>query len=293
MLGSPHELIAHSYDSALCDSVYDFKGNERTEKIKPLVYFSPFNILFCVLNIPIMLLLMRRRWGQRLQTRSVVQRLVQRSTETSAHAGGAEAARRHQGQMREDKDFDRSQTHCKVLAFTFNALSRLNWTSERLRWPAVHSADVPAAVRVCGGSAEDQQGHGAAEKWDVWFCSSISSCWRNDLRCSSSLWRNSSFHAAIDYIHFLHKEKKKQEEEVSVLRKEVMALKIMKTWAVASSDFTSSSSSHCSIFMLGGRFKMIIWDWTKFDWETLTAQPETVWGFISSQTIQWSKLPPQ
>lgn len=34
---------------------------------------------------------------------------------------------------------------------------------------------------------------------------------------------------AIDYIHFLHKEKKKQEEEVSLLRKEVMALKIMKT----------------------------------------------------------------
>ncbi|KAM8824130.1 max-like protein X [Synchiropus splendidus] len=34
---------------------------------------------------------------------------------------------------------------------------------------------------------------------------------------------------AIDYIHFLHKEKKKQEEEVSVLRKEVTALKIMKT----------------------------------------------------------------
>lgn len=38
------------------------------------------------------------------------------------------------------------------------------------------------------------------------------------------------FFSAIDYIHFLHKEKKKQEEEVSVLRKEVMALKIMKTW---------------------------------------------------------------
>ncbi|KAK9534682.1 hypothetical protein VZT92_007112 [Zoarces viviparus] len=33
----------------------------------------------------------------------------------------------------------------------------------------------------------------------------------------------------IDYINFLHKEKKKQEEEVSLLRKEVMALKIMKT----------------------------------------------------------------
>ncbi|KAG5831797.1 max-like protein X isoform X1 [Anguilla rostrata] len=32
----------------------------------------------------------------------------------------------------------------------------------------------------------------------------------------------------IDYIQFLHKEKKKQEEEVSTLRKEVMALKIMK-----------------------------------------------------------------
>ncbi|KAG7249638.1 hypothetical protein CRUP_024378, partial [Coryphaenoides rupestris] len=33
----------------------------------------------------------------------------------------------------------------------------------------------------------------------------------------------------IDYIQFLHKEKKKQEEEVSTLRKEVMALNIMKT----------------------------------------------------------------
>lgn len=35
-------------------------------------------------------------------------------------------------------------------------------------------------------------------------------------------------HSAIDYIQFLHKEKKKQEEEVSTLRKDVMALKIMK-----------------------------------------------------------------
>ena len=39
----------------------------------------------------------------------------------------------------------------------------------------------------------------------------------------------SAFPVAIDYIQFLHKEKKKQEEEVSTLRKEVMALKIMKT----------------------------------------------------------------
>lgn len=39
----------------------------------------------------------------------------------------------------------------------------------------------------------------------------------------------SAFSAAIDYIQFLHKEKKKQEDEVSTLRKEVMALKIMKT----------------------------------------------------------------
>lgn len=34
--------------------------------------------------------------------------------------------------------------------------------------------------------------------------------------------------SAIDYIQFLHKEKKKQEEEVATLRKDVMALKIMK-----------------------------------------------------------------
>lgn len=46
------------------------------------------------------------------------------------------------------------------------------------------------------------------------------------------------FFSAIDYIHFLHKEKKKQEEEVSVLRKEVMALKIMKTWDNGSKTFS-------------------------------------------------------
>uniref|UniRef100_A0A8C4Q2E4 MAX dimerization protein MLX n=1 Tax=Eptatretus burgeri TaxID=7764 RepID=A0A8C4Q2E4_EPTBU len=32
----------------------------------------------------------------------------------------------------------------------------------------------------------------------------------------------------IDYIQFLHKEKKRQEEELSILRKDVMALQIMK-----------------------------------------------------------------
>lgn len=64
-------------------------------------------------------------------------------------------------------------TDCRYIARSlfslFNASSRLKRTSERLRWPAVHSADLPAAVWVCGGSAEDQQGHGATEKWDVWF----------------------------------------------------------------------------------------------------------------------------
>lgn len=38
----------------------------------------------------------------------------------------------------------------------------------------------------------------------------------------------SLYSPAIDYIQYLHKEKKKQEEEVSTLRKDVMALKIMK-----------------------------------------------------------------
>ena len=37
------------------------------------------------------------------------------------------------------------------------------------------------------------------------------------------------FFKAIDYIIFLHQQKKKQEEELEALRKEVMALKIMKT----------------------------------------------------------------
>lgn len=35
---------------------------------------------------------------------------------------------------------------------------------------------------------------------------------------------------AIEYIGFLHQQKKKQEEDLDVLRREVMALKIMKAW---------------------------------------------------------------
>lgn len=35
--------------------------------------------------------------------------------------------------------------------------------------------------------------------------------------------------SAIEYIIFLHQQRKKQEEELEALRKEVMALKIMKT----------------------------------------------------------------
>ena len=37
------------------------------------------------------------------------------------------------------------------------------------------------------------------------------------------------FFSAIEYIIFLHQQRKKQEEELEALRKEVMALKIMKT----------------------------------------------------------------
>jgi len=36
--------------------------------------------------------------------------------------------------------------------------------------------------------------------------------------------------SAIDYIQFLVGQKKKQEDELDSLRKEVMALKIMKAW---------------------------------------------------------------
>ncbi|XP_005994085.1 max-like protein X isoform X2 [Latimeria chalumnae] len=45
---------------------------------------------------------------------------------------------------------------------------------------------------------------------------------------SQKLSKATVLQKTIDYIQFLHKEKKKQEEEVSTLRKDVMALKIMK-----------------------------------------------------------------
>lgn len=37
---------------------------------------------------------------------------------------------------------------------------------ERIRRPPVHRANLPAAVWVCSGSAEDQQSYSAAEKYD-------------------------------------------------------------------------------------------------------------------------------
>ena len=52
-------------------------------------------------------------------------------------------------------------------------------------------------------------------------------------------WRKCSYHlqnrfffvtTAIDYINFLVQQKSKQEEDLDNLRKEVMALKIMKSW---------------------------------------------------------------
>ncbi|XP_041121452.1 max-like protein X isoform X2 [Polyodon spathula] len=45
---------------------------------------------------------------------------------------------------------------------------------------------------------------------------------------SQKMSKSTVLQKTIDYIQFLHKEKKKQEEDVSTLRKEVMALKIMK-----------------------------------------------------------------
>ncbi|KAK6473203.1 max-like protein X isoform X1 [Huso huso] len=45
---------------------------------------------------------------------------------------------------------------------------------------------------------------------------------------SQKISKSTVLQKTIDYIQFLHKEKKKQEEDVSTLRKEVMALKIMK-----------------------------------------------------------------
>lgn len=53
---------------------------------------------------------------------------------------------------------------------------------------------------------------------------------KNRLACLSVMFIVSGvFLSAIEYIIFLHQQRKKQEEELEALRKEVMALKIMKT----------------------------------------------------------------
>ncbi|XP_059494752.1 max-like protein X isoform X1 [Stegostoma tigrinum] len=57
----------------------------------------------------------------------------------------------------------------------------------------------------------------------------VPTCQQQDfLIGSQKLSKATVLQKTIDYIQFLHKEKKKQEEELSTLRKDVMALKIMK-----------------------------------------------------------------
>ncbi|XP_060059448.1 max-like protein X isoform X4 [Erinaceus europaeus] len=57
----------------------------------------------------------------------------------------------------------------------------------------------------------------------------VPTCQQQDLSIGSQkLSKAIVLQKTIDYIQFLHKEKKKQEEEVSTLRKDVTALKIMK-----------------------------------------------------------------
>uniref|UniRef100_A0AC11DB85 MAX dimerization protein MLX n=1 Tax=Ovis aries TaxID=9940 RepID=A0AC11DB85_SHEEP len=60
------------------------------------------------------------------------------------------------------------------------------------------------------------------ERWRAWSQGGCEKAGASELLLAWPRWD------AIDYIQFLHKEKKKQEEEVSTLRKDVMALKIMK-----------------------------------------------------------------
>ncbi|XP_069761061.1 max-like protein X [Narcine bancroftii] len=58
----------------------------------------------------------------------------------------------------------------------------------------------------------------------------VPTCQQQDsLIGSQKLSKATVLQKTIDYIQFLHKEKKKQDEEISTLRKDVMALKIMKT----------------------------------------------------------------
>ncbi|XP_078385677.1 max-like protein X isoform X3 [Cetorhinus maximus] len=57
----------------------------------------------------------------------------------------------------------------------------------------------------------------------------VPTCQQQDfLIGSQKLSKATVLQKTIDYIQFLHKEKKKQDEELSTLRKDVMALKIMK-----------------------------------------------------------------
>lgn len=237
------------------------------------ILFISFTINLCVTCTINRDLILNRWWRQWLQTRAVVQRLVQRSTETSAHAGRAEATGRHQGQMK--KGLWPTAATSQDFFFLFNAFSRFKPTSERLRWPPVHRADLPAAVWVCSGSAEDQQGHGAAEKWDEKILpdypvnTPTTEGWRNSFLLSSP--------QPLTTSTFSTKKRRSRRRRFQCYgrkwwRWRSWKRELMDPLIVAHHHIVASL-----VFVLhGGRFKMLIWDWKKIDCEPLIAEPDTL-----------------
>ncbi|XP_028674501.1 max-like protein X isoform X1 [Erpetoichthys calabaricus] len=94
-----------------------------------------------------------------------------------------------------------------------------------------HEASYPESYKDRRRQAHtqaEQKRRDAIKKGYSDLQSIVPTCLQQDPLGSQKMSKATILQKTIDYIQFLHKEKKKQEEELSTLRKEVLGLKIMK-----------------------------------------------------------------
>lgn len=110
-----------------------------------------------------------------------------------------------------------------------SASSVPNTDDEDSDYPQEHYKESYKDQRRRAHTQAEQKRRNAIKKGYDDLQAIVPTCQQQDFSISSQkLSKAIILQKTIDYIQFLHKEKKKQEEEVSTLRKDVMALKIMK-----------------------------------------------------------------
>lgn len=263
------------------------------------------NILFCVWSFPIKHIIYfihnqsvchmhNQSWPNLEQMMKTVTTDTSRRTKTRTKIDGDKRTRRPSRSDGTPSRSDEKRTltyRCYITGFfffLFNAFSRFKPTSERLRWPPVHRADLPAAVWVCSGSAEDQQGHGAAEKWDEKILpdspvdTPTTEGWRNSFLLSSP--------QPLTTSTFSTKKRRSRRRRFQCYGRKWWRWRSWKRELIGPLIVSHHHIVASLAFVLhGGRFKMLIWDWNKLT-VRLKSQNLILWERFYSSTVTLNVL---